>query len=208
MYFATETPVKSAHHAQCDNCQSVQSPSRRSALRLCTGAVLGIAASSTTTYAEEASEGRPEIGDYLVRADAEGDPTPLVLGDLLPGEKAILAFPFDARQGVKKDGSRLNRIIVLRLSPEQIHEDTRRFAAGGVLAYSAICTHQGCNIADYVAKDDAILCFCHFSKFRPTTGGEVISGPAPRSLPILPLKLDGQRLVVAGKFSSKPGATN
>lgn len=201
--------MKNQTTTDCCNCSQPENPARRAALKMCTGAVLGLATgASQYAYGAEESDARPEIGDLLVRAEPDGNTAPLCLTDLAVGDKPILAFPFDPRSGAIKSGSRLNKVIVFRVAPEEIHEDTRAKSADGVLAYSAVCTHQGCDITNYVPKDNAILCFCHFSQFRPTTGGEVIAGPAPRNLPVLPLRLDNQRLVVAGKFSSKPGATN
>lgn len=82
---------------------------------------------------------------------------------------------------------------------------TRPLAADGVLAYSAFCTHQGCDVSSWLPKEQAFLCFCHFSKFAPLQGATVLEGPAPRPLPSLALKLDGGHLVVASGFSSEPG---
>ncbi|HJV27317.1 MAG TPA: Rieske (2Fe-2S) protein [Aromatoleum sp.] len=201
--------MKNETDTPCFNCSAPENPARRSALmKMCTGALLGLtAATPHRSHAAEVSDARPETGDLLVRADPEGNTEPLTLADLALGDKPILAFPFDPGSGAIKSGSRLNKVIVFRVAPDDIHEDMRRKCADGVVAYSAVCTHQGCDITNYVAKDNALICFCHFSQFRPTHGGEVIAGPAPRGLPVLPLKVENQRLVVAGKFSSKPGAT-
>ncbi len=49
-----------------------------------------------------------------------------------------------------------------------------------VHAFSAICTHQGCEV-DKVS-DGKIKCPCHFSVFAASTGA-VVSGPAPSPLP-------------------------
>jgi len=43
---------------------------------------------------------------------------------------------------------------------------------------------------------------CHDSEFDPRDGAEVISGPAPRRLPSLPLRSEGGVLVAAGGFSA------
>ncbi|WP_244861078.1 ubiquinol-cytochrome c reductase iron-sulfur subunit [Aromatoleum petrolei] len=194
--------------SSCCNCSKPKDPGRRSALKICTGALLGLAAASAhRTHAGEISDARPEIGDFLVRTDAEGGTQPLTISDLAVGDKPILAFPLEPASGAIKSGSRLNKVIVFRVQPEEIDEDMRRNSVEGIVAYSAVCTHQGCDITNYVPKDNALICFCHFSQFKPTHGGEVIGGPAPRRLPVLPLKAENGRLVVAGKFSSKPGAT-
>jgi nitrite reductase/ring-hydroxylating ferredoxin subunit len=50
---------------------------------------------------------------------------------------------------------------------------------GRFSAYSAICTHAGCEVSRVTVQ--AIICTCHNSQFS-TTDGEVISGPARRPL--------------------------
>ena len=194
-------------HASGCGAETVDNPQRRNTLKLCSGFVLSMA-SGLNAQAGEASEARPDAGDLLVRADTEGNPVPLKLSDLSVGDKPIVAFPFDAPSGIVKNGSRLNTIVLLRLPTEMIAEELQTYSVEGVLAYSGICTHQGCAISEYTAKDDVFVCFCHFTQFRPSTGGQVVAGPAPRGLPKLPIKLDGQTLVVAGHFSSKPGVTS
>jgi nitrite reductase/ring-hydroxylating ferredoxin subunit len=50
---------------------------------------------------------------------------------------------------------------------------------GNFAAYSAICTHAGCEVSRVTAR--AITCTCHNSEFS-TTDGARISGPASSSL--------------------------
>ncbi|MET7458653.1 Rieske (2Fe-2S) protein [Streptomyces sp. NPDC005574] len=56
-----------------------------------------------------------------------------------------------------------------------------------IRAFSAICTHQGCTVAN-VAKNK-INCPCHGSRFDATTG-HPIAGPAKKPLSIVPIKID------------------
>ena len=65
---------------------------------------------------------------------------------------------------------------------------------GDFVAYSAICTHQGCTV-DY--KDGNLACPCHGSVFDPANGAAVIAGPAPRPLPEIPVKVGGGEVVRA-----------
>jgi nitrite reductase/ring-hydroxylating ferredoxin subunit len=50
---------------------------------------------------------------------------------------------------------------------------------GNFAAYSAICTHAGCEVSRATAR--AIICTCHDSEFS-TSDGERLSGPASRPL--------------------------
>lgn len=64
----------------------------------------------------------------------------------------------------------------------------------GFCALSAVCTHLGC-VTRYRPDDRIIACPCHGSRF--SLEGEVLAGPAPRSLPWLELKLNSRgRLIV------------
>lgn len=62
---------------------------------------------------------------------------------------------------------------------------------GEVVAFSAICTHQGCTVQPSGAE---LVCPCHGSVFESATGRNV-SGPAPRPLEPFPVRLDGDRVV-------------
>ena len=149
---------------------------------------------------------KPMAGDRLVEEDAEGAPTPLRVSDLRPG-KPMLAFPFDAAKGEVRSDSRLNKVVLMRFAENEMNAETKARSAGGVLAFSAICTHQGCDVKTWLPKEQVLVCFCHSTKFLLLEGGSVASGPAPRALPVLPLSLDGDQLVIAGAFSTPPGGT-
>ncbi len=64
-----------------------------------------------------------------------------------------------------------------------VHLDT-----GDFVAYSAVCTHQGCTVA---YGDGQLVCPCHGSIFDPANGGEVINGPAQTPLPEIPVEVRG-----------------
>ena len=149
---------------------------------------------------------KPVPGDRLVEDDAEGTPTPLRISDLRPG-KPLLAFPFDAAKGEVRSDSRLNKVVLMRFADTELTAEMKLRSAGGVLAFSAICTHQACEVKTWLSKESVLVCFCHSSKFLLLEGGTVASGPASRPLPFLPLSLDGDQLVIAGPFSAPPGGT-
>jgi nitrite reductase/ring-hydroxylating ferredoxin subunit len=65
---------------------------------------------------------------------------------------------------------------------------------GDFVAYSAICTHQACRV---VYKDGNLACPCHGSTFDPANGASVVTGPATRPLPEIPVKVEGGQVVKA-----------
>jgi Rieske Fe-S protein len=67
-------------------------------------------------------------------------------------------------------------------------------SAGQVVAFSAVCTHQGCTVAPQGKEFD---CPCHGSKFDATTG-DVLNGPARDPLPKLTAKVSGDSVTVTG----------
>lgn len=58
-----------------------------------------------------------------------------------------------------------------------------------VVAYSTVCTHQGCTV-EYDAEDKILKCPCHGSSFDPADGAAVVTGPAERPLPSVPVVVD------------------
>jgi Rieske Fe-S protein len=67
-----------------------------------------------------------------------------------------------------------------------------RPTADQVLAFSAVCTHQGCQV---VPSGDRLSCPCHGSQFD-LHSGKVLSGPARRSLPRVAARLQGQQIML------------
>jgi Rieske Fe-S protein len=147
---------------------------------------------------------RPMEGDLIVKSD-DARATPLAPADIPLGAKHTLAWAMDPAAGVVRSGSRLNQILLVRLELESLTPETRSRAAEGVVAYTAICTHNGCDIDDWLAAERVLSCSCHSSSFDPKDGGRVVDGPAPRPLPALPLKIVDGRLAVAKPFTTPVG---
>jgi cytochrome b6-f complex iron-sulfur subunit len=63
--------------------------------------------------------------------------------------------------------------------------------SGKVVAFSAICTHQGCTVAP---KGESLDCPCHGSKYK-TTDGSVLNGPATKPLPAVSVSVSGDSIV-------------
>ncbi|MFI7541820.1 Rieske (2Fe-2S) protein [Actinoplanes sp. NPDC049599] len=65
--------------------------------------------------------------------------------------------------------------------------------SGRVRAFSTVCTHQGCAV-DQLAGG-TLTCPCHGSKFA-VADGSVVSGPARRPLPELPVTVAGDTILL------------
>lgn len=167
----------------------------------------GVAAALGPADAEAADpkKERPQPGDELVHASGARKGETVTPADLADG-KAVGAWAKDPASGTVRNGSRLNRVLLVRVEPEGLDEKTgKRLAEGGILAYSGFCTHAGCAIENFKPEEQVIVCHCHSSVFDPRANGKVVSGPAKRSLAGLPLKVEGQKLIVAGEFEGKVG---
>jgi rieske iron-sulfur protein len=176
--------------------------SRRAALT----AGLGLLAAPRLAVAEDddPKRARPHAGDVLVKIGG-GDPMPLKVADLPLGGPQTLAWPMDPVTGTVADGTRLNKILLLRLDPAGFDTATRARAADGVVAYSAICPHTGCEVTKWLGETQRLECPCHFSQYDPKAGAAVVGGPSPRPLPALPLKAVDGHLVVTKPFTARPG---
>jgi rieske iron-sulfur protein len=179
---------------------------RRAALKLALGALLGLDGARFAVAQNVDPRGmRPQPGDRLVFADGERQGNVVSAADLQSAGSQVLAFPSDAASRVVRDGSRLNKILLIRCDPATLNDETRRRAVEGITAYSAICTHQGCDVTAWDAQIQALWCPCHDSKYDPRESGRVVHGPAPKRLAALPLKLVDGQLVVAAGFSGAVG---
>ena len=176
---------------------------RRIVLKGGVGLGVGLSLTPALTLAQDDPASlRPRAGDFLVKED---DRKPLTPDDIPAGAAQTMAWAMDPTDRTVRSGSRLNRVLLLRLDAGQLAADTRSRAAGGVVAYTAVCTHTGCEVVEWLAAEQALQCPCHFSKFDPRDGARVVDGPAPRALPALPLTLVDGNLVVAQPFTSRVG---
>jgi Rieske Fe-S protein len=153
----------------------------------------------------EPARERPKEGDLLVNVTAAANPEPLKPDDLPLDGKQTLAWPMDLETKTVRSGSRLNKVLLLRLDPEGFDPQTKERAAEGVVGYSAVCPHTGCDVTNWHADRQLLECPCHFSIYDPKEEARVVSGPSPRRLPALPLKIVDGRLAVAKPFIGRPG---
>jgi Rieske Fe-S protein len=178
---------------------------RRTILKAC--CAFALAAPAVAVRADETDEASapPQIGDALVFAFGKRAGQVIAPADLSIGSKQALAFPMNPTTQRVRDASRLNQLVVVRLDPARLVSETLARAAGGVVAYSGVCSHTGCDVTDWFGDKLHFKCPCHESEFDPSDAARVVGGPAPWQLAALPLKLVGDAIVVAGPFVGKLG---
>jgi rieske iron-sulfur protein len=157
----------------------------------------------TAAEAAAPKSARPEAGDRFVFALGDRKGETVAPDDLALGGPQVLVWPMEPASGVVRNGSRLNQVALVRLDAGTLAADVRANAAEGVVAYSAVCTHQGCPVSMW--KEGMLFCSCHGSQFDPKAAAEVIRGPAKKRLAMLPLKLENGTLAAAGGFTGRVG---
>ena len=63
----------------------------------------------------------------------------------------------------------------------------------GLIAVSRVCTHLGC-LVHYDAENRRLICPCHAGVYD--LEGNIVSGPPPKPLPKLPLRVEGETIVI------------
>jgi rieske iron-sulfur protein len=163
----------------------------RWAIRLGTGAfslALLLPALALRTLTREVQE--VTAGDTLVYATGGQAGLPVDIAAIEP-VMAVQVFP----EG-KSDNER-NLIELVRLAAD---------LPTGLVAYSAICTHLGCTVLPRLSEQRYIVCPCHASVFDPAADARVVSGPANRPLPALPIEVSSDGVVrAAGGFAGPVG---
>jgi rieske iron-sulfur protein len=178
---------------------------RRTVLKAALGAGL-VLPPRVAGQALDPKEERPQENDRLVFALGSRVGEVIAPEDVPLGGPQLFAYPMDPATGVVRDGSRLNQVILVRLDPMDLTSETHARAAGGIVAYSGVCSHTGCDVNAWRERTQTFLCKCHDSEFDPADAARVDFGPAPRRLAALPLKIVDGALVAAGSFIGRVGA--
>ena len=79
--------------------------------------------------------------------------------------------------------------IIYRDSPAVIINRSDK----GFIALSRVCTHLGC-LVEYDRVKQRLICPCHAGNFD--LEGNVLSGPPPKSLTAIPLRIDGENIII------------
>jgi len=191
-------------HMPCDDWLHCRCYKRRTILGLALAPLLLARPARTAEEGEAAKPPAPD--DHFVFLTGPKKGQVVRAEDLALGGPQVQAYPM-APDGTVRSDSRLNLVILARFDPTALSDETRARAADGVVAYSAICPHQGCPVNRWSKERNAFACSCHASIFDPRNAAEVIDGPAPRPLAALGLKLKDGVVTVASTFSGHVGVT-
>lgn len=133
---------------------------------------------------------------------SEGQPIERATGRF---DQLVTVFP---EGQIGRDDS---QVVLLRVSPELLTERTVEAGSiDGWVAYSKICTHAGCSVGLFgidTRPPDVLrqlVCPCHQSVFDPVDGARPVTGPATRSLPQLPLRVDADGYLAAADDFDRP----
>jgi ubiquinol-cytochrome c reductase iron-sulfur subunit len=126
----------------------------------------------------------------------------LVRASQLAVDGVITCYP----EGFLDEADSPTLLIHLRPGQNQPKPGREDWAPNDLVAYSKLCSHMGCPVGLYQAQAGLLLCPCHQSTFDVGNHCNPIFGPATRSLPQLPLRIDNEDHIVAtGDFSDPVG---
>jgi rieske iron-sulfur protein len=171
---------------------------RRGILKLGVTMAVSPTAGPARAGVEAAASALPQAGDLFAFSDGDRKGEIVRPADLSPADPPLLVWPMEPHRAIMRDRSRLNQVLLLRLGPARPGDDR-------IVAFSAICTHAGCAVSQWKARERHFLCPCHLSEYDPQNEAAVVAGPAPRPLPALPVAVTGGALRVASGFTARIG---
>jgi ubiquinol-cytochrome c reductase iron-sulfur subunit len=118
--------------------------------------------------------------------------------DALPGGGLIVAFPEGHTDAAD---SQVALLHLVGIAPQPGRES---WSPESFFAYSRVCTHAGCAVAQYEDEAQMLLCPCHQSTFDLRDGARPVAGPAARPLPQLPLAIDADGYLIAQRDFTQP----
>jgi rieske iron-sulfur protein len=169
------------------------------------GVIAPARADDSDTEPDPAKSERPQPGDMFVFYEGDKAGQVITPADIALDALQVIAWPMNPKTKLVRDGSRLNQVLLIRLDPATLDETEKPRAAGGIIAFSAICTHAQCTVTNWKPDEKVLQCLCHGSEYDPRQACKVTFGPAPRALPALPLKISDGALVSAGSFLGRVG---
>lgn len=159
-------------------------------------------AGASVAYAERSS--KAQAGDELVYSTGDKEGQLIAPADLEVGQLPVLAYPRDpaTKQLVV---SRASLLLLMRLKESDLDATMKGRSAEGIVAYSGVCTHEGCPITNNNDTHRMAVCNCHGSTFDLGSNGKVVHGPASRKLASIPVKIAEGAVIIAGTLDGPIG---
>jgi rieske iron-sulfur protein len=153
-------------------------------------------------------KGVPQVGDVFVFESGPKKGQVVMVDDVVLEAEPITARAKDPN-GAARDGDK-HLALLYRAAKDKVPEDMATETVDGVMAFSAVCTHQGCLIEELhhpnkVNNTFGFICPCHDAVFDPLEAGKCVGGAESRKLPHFPIKSDGGKIVVSDLPSSYVG---
>jgi ubiquinol-cytochrome c reductase iron-sulfur subunit len=134
-----------------------------------------------------------------------GEGRVIAVDSIRPGS-LLTAFPEGLTEAVSSQTLVVGMEPVGGMEPGQVGDNRVATAEADIVAYSKLCTHMACPVGLYQERQGTVVCPCHQAVFDLRHGGRVLRGPAGRSLPMLPLGVDGAgHLIAMGDFTDAVG---
>jgi rieske iron-sulfur protein len=151
----------------------------------------------------------PQVGDVFVFTDGAKKGQVVMAADIPVDLTKVVTVQAATPDGKPREGDNYT-VVLFRCAPDQVPADMKSETVDGIMAYSAVCTHQGCMMTEVHQKSEAvnafgIICPCHDAIFDPLQDGKNTGGAVSRVLPHFPIKSDGGKLVVSDAPSGYVG---
>jgi rieske iron-sulfur protein len=150
----------------------------------------------------------PQVGDVFVFADGPKKGTVATVADVVQDASPITVQAKDPK-GAVRDSENCTTLLY-RVAKDKVPADMASATIDGVMAFSAVCTHQGCLMTE-IHKPNALssafgfICPCHDAIFDPLQDGKNTGGATSATLAYFPIKSDGGTIVVADEPSVHVG---
>jgi rieske iron-sulfur protein len=162
---------------------------------------------SVPAFAQEQKD-VPQAGDVFVFTSGPKKGSIVMVNDVVLNANP-LSVQAATPDGKPREGDNCTALLY-RVATAKVPSDMTSDTVDGVMAYSAVCTHQGCMLTDLHQPDDAVnafgfICPCHDAIFDPLQDGKNVAGAVSRTLPHFPIKSDGGKIVVSDAPSGYVG---
>lgn len=124
---------------------------------------------------------------------------PVRPGDL-PAGGVMTVFPESQVEDLVSPDAAQSATLLINVgdvSKFRIGKGREGWNIGSVVAFSKICTHAACPVGLYNRQSHQLVCPCHQSTFDVLQDCKPVFGPAPRSLPQLPLAVNADGFLIA-----------